>query len=166
LAGKRGFVQPLFVPDDGLSFTFGDRLDETRRDEWWEVDEENPDPTFAAIAEVVRRDALPFFRQLERFDNFCAVIPRWAVSSGKTRTLLRRPGTRIGSGVPVNQAAGVGFEPTARFDPGSGFQDDACFAQLCPSALLRASLRASAAKPERRGCIARLSRSERAPTAA
>src|SRR3954469_20006759 len=77
------FVQPLFVPEDGLSFTFGDRLGETCRDEWWDVDEENPDPTFAAMAEVVRRDALPFFRQLDGLDNFCTVIPRWASATPK-----------------------------------------------------------------------------------
>jgi tellurite resistance protein len=77
------FVQPLFVPVDCLWFTFGDRLGETRRDEWWDVDEENPDPTFAAIAEVVRRDALPFFSQLDGLDGFCDVIPRWASASRK-----------------------------------------------------------------------------------
>jgi hypothetical protein len=77
------FVQPLFVPVDGLWFTFGDRLGETRGDEWWDVDEENPDPAFAAIAEVVRRDALPFFSQLDGLDSFCEVIPRWANASRK-----------------------------------------------------------------------------------
>ena len=77
------FVQPLFVPVDGLWFTFGDRLGETRRDEWWDVDEENPDPAFAAIAEVVRRDALPFFSQLDGLDGFCEVIPRWASARRK-----------------------------------------------------------------------------------
>jgi hypothetical protein len=77
------FVQPLSVPVDGLWFTFGDRLGETRRDEWWDVDEENPDPAFAAIAEVVRRDALPFFSQLDGLDGFCEVIPRWASASRK-----------------------------------------------------------------------------------
>jgi hypothetical protein len=29
------FVQPLFVPVNDLWFTFGDRLGETRRAEWW-----------------------------------------------------------------------------------------------------------------------------------
>jgi hypothetical protein len=77
------FVQPLFVPVDGFWFTFGDRLGEIRGDGWWDVDEENPDPAFAAIAEVVRRDALPFFRQLDGLDSFCEVIPRWASASRK-----------------------------------------------------------------------------------
>ena len=77
------FVQPLFVPVDGLWFTFGDRLGETRRAEWWDADEENPDPAFAAIAEVVRRDALPFFSQLDGLDGFCEVIPRWASARRK-----------------------------------------------------------------------------------
>src|SRR3954452_120427 len=77
------FVQPLFVLVDGLWFTFGDRLGETRGDQWWDVDEENPDPAFAAIAEVVRRHALPFFSQLEGLDSFCEVIPRWASATPK-----------------------------------------------------------------------------------
>jgi hypothetical protein len=77
------FVQPLFVPVDGLWFTFGDRLGETRRDEWWDVDEENPDPTFAAIAEVARRDALAWFSELDGLDRFCEVIPRWASARHK-----------------------------------------------------------------------------------
>src|SRR3954466_5856650 len=91
------FVQPLFVPVDCLWFTFGDRLGETRRDEWWDVDEENPDPTFAAIAEVVRRDALPFFSQLDGLDGFCDVIPRWASASRKKLKSLSRWTTRSGS---------------------------------------------------------------------
>ena len=77
------FVQPLFVPVDGLWFTFGDRLGEIRGGQWWDVDEENPDPAFAAIAEVVRRDALPFFSQLDGLDGFCEVIPRWASARRK-----------------------------------------------------------------------------------
>jgi hypothetical protein len=77
------FVQPLFVPFEGLWYTFGDRLGQTRRDEWWDVDEENPDLTFAAIAEVARRDAIPFFEQLDGLDRFLEVIPRWASAERK-----------------------------------------------------------------------------------
>jgi hypothetical protein len=77
------FVQPLFVPVDFLWSSFGDRLGGTPRDEWWDVDEENPDPTFAAIADVVRRDALPLFSELDGLNRFCEVVPRWANAEHK-----------------------------------------------------------------------------------
>lgn len=77
------FVQPLFVPVDFLWSTFGDRLGETPRDEWWDVDEDDADPAFASIADVVRRDALPFFSDLGGLNRFCEVVPRWANAERK-----------------------------------------------------------------------------------
>ncbi len=73
------FVQPLFVREDGLWYTFGDRLG----DDFWDVDEDDPDPTFAAIAEVAERDALPFFEQLGSLDRFCELLPAWAEAEYK-----------------------------------------------------------------------------------
>jgi hypothetical protein len=72
------FVQPLFVPVDFLWSTFGDRLGKAPRDEWWDVDEDDPDRAFAVIADVVRRDALQLFAQLDGLTRFCEVVPRWA----------------------------------------------------------------------------------------
>ena len=70
------FVQPLFVPLDHFALTFGDRLG----DDFWDVDEDDPAPTFAAIAAAARSDALPLFEQLDGLDRFCEVVPRWARS--------------------------------------------------------------------------------------
>jgi hypothetical protein len=73
------FVQPLFVPADGLWYTFGNRLG----DDFWDVDEDDPDPTFAAIAGTVQRDALPLFEQLGSLDRFCQLVPAWAEAEPK-----------------------------------------------------------------------------------
>jgi hypothetical protein len=70
------FVQPLFVPVDTLSYTFGFRLG----DDFWDVDEDDPDPTFAAIAEAARDAAVPFFDELADLDRFCELIPKWAAA--------------------------------------------------------------------------------------
>jgi hypothetical protein len=73
------FVQPLFVPSDSLFYTFGFRLG----DDFWDVDEQDPDPTFAAIGEAAQRDALPFFDQLGDLDRFCELVPKWATAEPK-----------------------------------------------------------------------------------
>ena len=73
------FVQPLFVPADCITLTFGDRLG----DDFWDVDEDDPDPVFAAIAEVAERDALPLFDALGTLDRFCEVVPAWADADRK-----------------------------------------------------------------------------------
>jgi len=78
----QAFVQPLFVPLDGLWFTFGFRLNEHS----WDVDEDDPDPTFAKVADVAERDALPFFDELGSLDRFCELIPKWA---GKDESKLK-----------------------------------------------------------------------------
>jgi hypothetical protein len=70
------FVQPLFVRFDSLWYTFGFRLG----DDFWDVDEEDADSTFKAIAEVARRDALPFFDELADLDRFCELVPEWATA--------------------------------------------------------------------------------------
>jgi hypothetical protein len=70
------FVQPLFVPIDSVTYTVGFRLG----DDFWDVDEDNPDPTFAAIAEAARDAALPFFEELTDLDQFCQLIPKWATA--------------------------------------------------------------------------------------
>jgi hypothetical protein len=76
----QAFVQPLFVREGHLWYTFGERLGDN---EFWDVDEDEPDPTFAAIAEVARRDALPLFEQLESLDRFCEQVPVWAEAEPK-----------------------------------------------------------------------------------
>jgi hypothetical protein len=73
------FVQPLFVPAEGLTYTFGDRLGE----DFWDVDEADPGRTFAAVADVAERDALPFFEQLGSLDRFCELVPKWAEAEYK-----------------------------------------------------------------------------------
>jgi hypothetical protein len=73
------FVQPLFVPDDALVYTFGFRLG----DDFWDIDEKDPDPTFEAIGEAARREALPFFEQLADLDGFCELVPKWATAEPK-----------------------------------------------------------------------------------
>jgi hypothetical protein len=70
------FVQPLFVPEQGLWFTFGFRLG----DDFWDLDEDNPDLTFAAIAEEASRRAVPLFDELADLDRFCTLVPEWATA--------------------------------------------------------------------------------------
>lgn len=77
-------VQPLFVPVTGPRFTFGFRLG----DDFWDVDEDDPDPTFAKIGDAAARDALPFFEQLGSLDWFCELIPKWADRGHKKLTDL------------------------------------------------------------------------------
>jgi hypothetical protein len=73
------FVQPLFVPFDTLFYTFGFRLG----DDFWDVNEQDPEPAFVAIADAARRDALPFFEQLADVDRFCELVPEWATAEPK-----------------------------------------------------------------------------------
>jgi hypothetical protein len=73
------FVQPLFVPSDSLFYTFGFRLG----DDFWDVNEQDPEPVFAAIADATRLDALPFFEQLADVDGFCELVPEWATAEPK-----------------------------------------------------------------------------------
>ncbi|HEU5279391.1 MAG TPA: hypothetical protein VFU26_10865 [Gaiellaceae bacterium] len=67
------FVQPHYHSYDYLTFTYGFRLG----DDFWDIDEADPDRTFAAIAEEVRIHALPFFEGVPDLDRFCALIPEW-----------------------------------------------------------------------------------------
>jgi hypothetical protein len=67
-------IQPLYGPDDDLYLTYGFRLGNN----FWDVDEDKPDPTFAKIAQTARRDALPFFDQVPDLDRFAEVVPKWA----------------------------------------------------------------------------------------
>src|SRR4051794_21506637 len=71
------FIQPLYEPYDYLIYTYGFRLG----DDFWDVDEQHPDRTFAAIAEAARRDALPFFGEITDLDHFCELVPRWAAAT-------------------------------------------------------------------------------------
>jgi hypothetical protein len=73
------FVQPLFVPADSLVYTFGFRLG----DDFWDLDEDDPDATFVAVADAAQRDALPFFEQLGDLDAFCERVPEWATAEPK-----------------------------------------------------------------------------------
>jgi hypothetical protein len=73
------FVQPLFVPSDSLFYTFGFRLG----DDFWDVEEQDPDPTFAAIADAAQDEALPFFEELADLDRFCERVPEWATTEPK-----------------------------------------------------------------------------------
>ena len=70
-------IQPLYGPDDDLYFTYGFRLG----NDFWDVDEENPDPTFTKIAQTARREALPFFDQVPDLDRFAEAVPKWAEAS-------------------------------------------------------------------------------------
>jgi len=67
------FVQPLFHSYQHLRFSYGFRLG----NDFWDVDEADPDPSFAAIAEEVQRHAVPFFDQVTDLDRLCALIPQW-----------------------------------------------------------------------------------------
>jgi len=67
------FVQPLYHSYDHLAFTYGFRLG----DDFWDIDEADPDRTFVAIAEEVRIHALPFFAAVPDLDRFCALVPEW-----------------------------------------------------------------------------------------
>ncbi len=65
------FVQPLYVRKSYLTYTFGFRVGQ----DFWDIDEAHPEPTFAEIAASARRDAVPFFEQLEGLDRFCEIVP-------------------------------------------------------------------------------------------
>jgi len=67
------FGQPLYHSYDHLAFTYGFRLGE----DFWDIDETDPDRTFVAIAEEVRIHALPFFAAVPDLDRFCALVPEW-----------------------------------------------------------------------------------------
>jgi hypothetical protein len=71
------FIQPLYEPYDYLTYTYGFRLGA----DFWDVDEQHPDQTFAAIAEAARRDALPFFGEMTDLDRFCELVPKWATAT-------------------------------------------------------------------------------------
>ena len=70
------FVRPLYEPHDYITYTYGFRLG----NDFWDVDEQDPGPTFAAIAEAARHDALPFLDQVTNFDEFCELVPKWATA--------------------------------------------------------------------------------------
>jgi len=71
-------VHPLYVPYEEIASTFGFRLG----DDFWDLDED-PDATFAALAETARRDALPFFEELGDLDRFAELVPKWAADEPK-----------------------------------------------------------------------------------
>jgi hypothetical protein len=60
------FVQPLYVPQDHLVYTFGFRLGD------YEINEGTEAKVFQEIGDSVRRCALPFFDRLDGLDRFCA----------------------------------------------------------------------------------------------
>ena len=68
------FIQPLYAPVDGVVYTYGFRLGEG---DFWDVDEQVPDRTFAAIALAAEREALPFFDKMTGLDRFCELVPKW-----------------------------------------------------------------------------------------
>ena len=68
------FVQPLFRGYDYVTLSYGFRLGKDS----WDVNEDDPDQTFAAIAEEVKRSALPFFAQAADLDRFAELVPQWA----------------------------------------------------------------------------------------
>jgi hypothetical protein len=70
------FIQPLYEPHEYLIYTYGFRLG----DDFWDVDEQDPDRAFAAIAQAARRDALPFFDEATDLDHFCELVPKWATA--------------------------------------------------------------------------------------
>jgi len=68
------FIQPLYERYDYLIYTYGFRLG----DDFWDVDDQDPDHAFAAIAEAAPRDALPFFDEVTDLDDFSERVPDWA----------------------------------------------------------------------------------------
>ena len=70
----QAFIQPLYGPYDDLVYTYGFRLG----DDFWDVDDQDPDHAFAAIAEAAPRDALPFFDEVTDLDDFSERVPDWA----------------------------------------------------------------------------------------
>jgi hypothetical protein len=77
------FVQPLFHGYDYLTYDYGFRLG----DDSWDVNEDDPDQTFADIAEEVQRNALPFFEEAADLDRFATLVPMWA--SERPRRVMR-----------------------------------------------------------------------------
>jgi len=71
------FTQALYGPEGDLFLTYGFRLG----NDFWDIDEEDPDPTFAKIAQTARRDTLPFFDQVPDLERFAEVVPEWAEAS-------------------------------------------------------------------------------------
>jgi hypothetical protein len=76
-------IQPLYGPDDDLRLTYGFRLG----NDFWDVDDDDPDPAFSEIARTAQRDALPFFEQVPGLEGFAEVVPAWAEAS--PRTIMR-----------------------------------------------------------------------------
>jgi hypothetical protein len=70
----QAFIQPLYGRYDDLVYTYGFRLG----DDFWDVDEQDPDRAFAAVARAALRDALPFFDEVTDLDDFCERVPDWA----------------------------------------------------------------------------------------
>src|SRR3954471_23876966 len=85
------FVQPLYHSYDHLAFTYGFRLG----DDFWDIDEADPDRTFVAIAEEGRIHALSFFAEgLSRSRSVLRARPgvgKRAAAKDHAGQLARRP---------------------------------------------------------------------------
>jgi hypothetical protein len=103
------FVQPLYVPFDDLFYTFGFRLG----DDFWDVDDDDPEATFAAVAGIARRAALPFFDELDGLDRFADRIPEWAAEEPKRLKSLQSVDDPV-----VSQALGYAELLRGRKDAG------------------------------------------------
>src|SRR3954449_5399973 len=100
------FVQPLFHSHQDLTFSYGFRLG----NDFWDVDESDADPSFAAIAEEVQRHAVPFFDQVTDLDRLCALIPQWDKADPKKIMRDHSPTTRSSCRISPTRPS---FEETA-----------------------------------------------------
>lgn len=75
-------IQPLYGPEAQIFYTYGFRLGG-----FWDVDLDDPDPTFAEIAERARREALPFLKQVKDLEGFAEAVRSWA--KARPRKVMR-----------------------------------------------------------------------------
>lgn len=68
------FVQPLYIPDESISFTFGDRLGmiAKRRDIWWEYDETREKQISDEILPMLTSAGVRYLDQRKSIEQFVA----------------------------------------------------------------------------------------------
>lgn len=61
------FVQPLYVPEEGIAFTFGQRLPwlRSKKDRWWELSETNEEEVMKDVQQAILQLGLPFLEQFK-----------------------------------------------------------------------------------------------------
>lgn len=77
------FVMPLFPPRDYLAFTIGGRLGRITGgpDKWWTVNPGDEASVFEEIADLIRKEALPFFARFGTPETFALGVERGAVAT-------------------------------------------------------------------------------------